>query len=339
VLWDRFRSTCDHFFNNRDLYFKKLDGDKVENLKVKEGLCAQVENLDSIESNSEKFNLIKKVQAEWKTIGPVDRNIAEDLWKRFRKPIDAFFEERKDKFEIEQKSREENFLLKEALCKQAIDLSESKSWKDTSEKMKALQAEWKKIGPAPREKDKDIWVNFRSACDNFFTRMKDHYRQLDDQRELNLRTKEDLCFQAESLAGFEESSESEEEKDWSAASGQIKELQVKWKKTGPVPKSRSDELWFRFRKACDYIFDYVRCIENEKPIDHEKNLGSKQELCEDAEMISQQVHTEAQLIKIKDLQREWKQIGPVPIHAHSELWERFKNACDVVFAGDERLQH
>jgi hypothetical protein len=342
-LWDRFRKTCDYFFNRREAYFKQREADKEGNFKKKEELCIQVENLDNLQSDVDKFNLIKKLQAEWKEIGSVDRRKAEALWERFRKPIDAYFEQRKDRFEAEQKMREENLKKKEELCEQAVALADSTEWKETSEKLKALQAAWKQIGPAPRERDKEVWIQFRKACDGFFNRMKDHYRQLDDQRELNLRTKEDLCFQAEVLAGFEKIQEQEGdeiagEKNWQEASQKIKELQRKWKQTGPVPKNRSDELWHRFRRACDYVFDFIRSVESGELPDFEANLKVKLELCEDAERISQQVHTDAQIQKIKELQKEWKQIGPVPREEHEEIWARFKKACDIVFAEDERLR-
>ncbi len=351
-LWERFRKACDTFFSARDEYFKELAIEKKANHEKKIALCERVEQLAQQENNDEKLNAIKELQAEWKTIGLVEKDKMELLWERFRKPIDEFFQDRKRLYEERQLEREENLKKKEELCLQAEGCSESTDWKSTSELLKSLQSHWKQIGPAPREKDKDVWNRFRSACDDFFSRMKDHYRQLDEQRELNLRIKEDLCFQAERLAGFEVESDSQapvsenepEEQppcsiDWNGAALQIKEFQKKWKQTGPVPKSKSDELWNRFRMACDYVFEWSRKQDPDQAVDFEANFERKSELCESAEIISNQVHTDAQIQKIKDIQREWKSIGPVDARDFAEIWARFKQACDKVFAEDERLRH
>ncbi len=342
-IWDRFRKACDHFFNARDMYFKTLDANKDENLAQKEALIEQILNLENIESDQEKFDLIKKAQAEWKLIGPVEKDKADLIWERFRKPIDDFFDKRKLINKEENQHREENLGKKEELCQQAETLSESKDWKKTSEELKKLQASWKQIGPAARDKDKAIWMRFRSACDAFFSNMKDHYRQLDEKRSLNLNVKEDLCFQAERLAGFVEfkdndtDSTQENGKDWPLAAQSVKELQKKWKEVGPVPRSQSDELWQRFRMACDFIFDQIRAVDSEESVNEEANLAARREICEEADRISHQVHTDAQLTKIKNLQKEWRNHGPIPKEEFKELWLSFKKSCDIVLAGDERL--
>ncbi len=341
-IWERFRNACDFFFNARDAYFKELESEKADNLIKKEALIQKLDGLKDIEGDNEKFKFIKDLQAEWKGIGPVDKKVMNEIWERFRTPIDAFFEERKEKFEQEKQVREENLGKKEALCEKAEALAESNQWKATSEELKKLQAEWKQIGPAPREKDRAVWERFRAACDGFFNKMKDHYRQLDEQRDLNLSVKEDLCFQAEALAGFVSNPNEEniplEDRNWEESSNRIKELQKKWKATGPVPKSKSDELWEKFRLACDYVFEATRVAGNEGAFDLEANLAAKLEMCESAEVISNQVHTDAQIQKIKDLQYQWKSVGPVPPEQFGELWKRFKSACDVVYGEDERLR-
>jgi len=342
TLWEQFRAPCDQFFNARVIYFKNLDKEKAENLIKKEELIKRLDGLTGLEDDNEKYNFIKNLQSEWKNIGPVDKKIMNEIWDKFRKPIDEFFEERKEKYAHEQGTREENLLKKEELCLKAESLSESNQWKTTSEELKALQSEWKDIGPAPREKDREVWERFRAACDGFFNKMKDYYKQMDDQREINFRIKEDLCFQAEDLAGFVNSDNEDfislADRNWAKSSELIKSYQKKWKQTGPVPKNKSDELWNKFRMACDYIFEVARVAGKEGAFDLEKNLEAKKELCKQAEIVSNQVHTDAQINKIRDLQREWKQVGPVAKEEFADLWGRFKVSSELVFREDERLK-
>lgn len=338
-LWDRFRNACDSFFQRKEEFFGEMNQQKQENLAKKIALCEQIEKLHEIESDQDRFELIKKAQAEWKEIGPIPKEQIALLWDRFRKPIDSYFESRKGRMEEEAVKRDENLAKKQELVDQAEQLSQSSDWKKTSEQLKKLQGEWKEIGPAPRDKDRECWQKFRQACDTFFNRMKEHYKQLDDKRDLNLRNKLDLCYQSEVLAGFEIAEASKDAiPDWLERAEQVKELQKKWKLTGPVPKAKSDELWQRFRMACDYVLDYARAVSAGEEINLEKNLEARRVIADDAERVSNQVHTDAQIQKIKDLQRDWKMNGPIPHESFPELWIKFRSACDVVFSEDERLK-
>jgi hypothetical protein len=339
-IWERFRTACDYFFAARQAFFENLEAHKEENYAKKVALCEKVEALDSIEGRQETFEVIKQAQADWKAIGPVDKDQMDAIWSRFRKPIDAFFEIHKAQFVEEQQQREENLVKKEELCVQAEELMESQAWRETSEKMKQLQATWKTIGPAPRGKDKAVWQRFLKACDVFFHAMKEHYRKQDAEREQNLRSKEDLCAELEERAGFtlEEGRDGDaflRSQNWKEVVEVTKELQRRWKSIGPIPRSKSDALWRRFRLACDYVFEANHASEE---LDLADNLRVKQEICEDAETLAQQVFTDAQMQKIKELQKEWKEAGPILPEDFKVLYARFKKACETVFAGDERFK-
>lgn len=336
ALWERFRTACDAFFQNRDKHFQEFNQEKDENLKKKLALCERAEALATIEDEGERFEAIKTLQAEWKAVGPVPKDQIQPLWDRFRGPIDGFFEGRKQKFEDDKEQRDANLIKKNELVAAAEVLTQSSDWKKSSEQLKQLQAQWKEVGPAPREQDRECWQKFRAACDLFFNRMKEHYKQLDDMRELNLRAKLDICYQAEALAHWEK--ELPEGYDWVAAAEQVKDLQRKWKGTGPVPKTKGDELWHRFRMASDFVFDYARAVSANETIDLAKNLEARKQIAEEADRISHQVHTDSQIQKIRDLQRDWKMNGPVAQSEFGALWTTFRTACEHVFAQDERLR-
>ncbi len=217
----------------------------VENLRKKEELCARAEALVESQEWRVAAEAIKGLQAEWKALGPVPREHADAIWARFRGAADRFFGRRQEHYQDLDRERSENLRKKEELCARAEALSGSTDWRKAADELKALQADWKKIGPVPKEQGDAIWARFRGAADVFFERRKQHFDQLDHERAENLKLKEGLCVEVEQLA---------EASDWGEAAQGIKALQARWKAIGPVPKDQADAIWARFRGACDRFF-------------------------------------------------------------------------------------
>lgn len=218
----------------------------AESLERKEALIARAEELrDSTEWKS-TAEAIKRLQAEWKAIGPVAKERSQELWDRFRAPANHFFERRQEHLGKLREEQEENLRKKEALCVRAEELAGSAQWKSTAEALQGLQAEWKTIGPVPREHGDAIWKRFRKSLDEFFGRRQEHYTKLRKEQEENLRKKEALCVRAEELS---------QSNQWKATSEAIKALQAEWKSVGPVPQKKADAIWRRFRGAIDVFFE------------------------------------------------------------------------------------
>ena len=218
----------------------------AENLQLKEALIARAEELrDSTEWKS-TAEAIKRLQAEWKAIGPVPKEQSQELWDRFRAPANHFFEQRQEHLAKLREEQEENLRKKEALCVRAEELAPSTHWKSTAEALQALQAEWKATGPVPREHGDAIWKRFRKSLDEFFGKRQEHYARLRKEQEENLRKKEALCVRAEELS---------QSTQWKATSEAIKALQAEWKAVGPVPQKKADAIWKRFRGSIDVFFE------------------------------------------------------------------------------------
>ena len=218
----------------------------AENLQRKEALIARAEELKDSTEWKATAEAIKRLQAEWKAIGPVSKEISQELWDRFRAPANSFFERRQEHLAKLREEQEENLRKKEAFCVRAEELAGSAQWKSTAEALQALQAEWKTIGPVPREHGDAIWKRFRKSLDEFFGRRQEHYARLRKEQEENLRKKEALCVRAEELS---------QSTQWKATSEAIKALQAEWKSVGPVPQKKADAIWRRFRGAIDVFFD------------------------------------------------------------------------------------
>ena len=217
-----------------------------ENLQRKEALITRAEELKESTEWKATADEIKRLQAEWKKIGPVAKERSQELWDRFRAPANYFFEQRQGHLGKLREEQEENLRKKEALCVRAEELASSAQWKSTAEALQALQAEWKTIGPVPREHGDPIWKRFRKSLDEFFGRRQEHYARLRKEQEENLRKKEALCVRAEELS---------QSTQWKATSEAIKALQAEWKAVGPVPQKKADAIWKRFRGSIDVFFE------------------------------------------------------------------------------------
>jgi hypothetical protein len=242
ALWARFRQACDQLHERNRKQYAVLDEARGANLQRKEELCARVEAVADSSDWKETAELIKLLQEEWKAIGPVPREQADAVWKRFRAACDKFFDRRKATFSEADERRAESLKIKEALCVEAEQLKDSTDYKGAAERLKALQAEWKDAGSGPRGASEAAWKRFRAACDHFFERRKAHFAAQDGERKANLEKKEALCQKVEAMTGLE------------ADPGEvIRGLMVEWKTIGPAPRDDADRIWDRFRTACDRL--------------------------------------------------------------------------------------
>ncbi|MEE2744555.1 MAG: DUF349 domain-containing protein, partial [Bdellovibrionota bacterium] len=196
-LWEDFQNACHEFFNN-------LDKEKAGNQEKKEALCQKMENIVSELNEDTHFKdvaqKVKKLQQEWKQIGPIPKTTDEILWKKFRGNCDVFFESR-DKFLEERKDQyAKNEVLKRALLNECDKIYQDNSWKERTEKVLEIQKNWKEIGPAPKSVEKELWKEFKLYCDDFFSKKKDYFNtQLEEKKE-HLKIKKDICIQLEALA-------------------------------------------------------------------------------------------------------------------------------------------
>ncbi len=357
ALWQRFHGACDAFFEARKAHFARLDAERPENLKKKTALCETVEALDGLPDDEARLTAVKEAQAAWKAVGPAPKEDEQALWERFRKPIDAFFEARHEKLSEERAGRDANAAAKEDLCIEAESLRDSTDWKETIERMKALQARWKATGPAPRAVDQELWKRFRAACDGFFDRLKVNSADRAREREANLRKKQDICFMVEKLAGISPPSEGDAAEsdgfdaqdavseptsasmaeaesdrdgfDWKKGTDQVKALQQEWKRVGHVPREEADRLWARFQRACDAFFEERRRALGLPQEDPQANLERKLALIEEAEeLLRSDAGRDEKESFVESARRDWKRIGPVPRAQSQYVWDRFNEACE-----------
>ena len=250
------------------------DWKRFANVAIQEQLCARMEALKTADDLEAAARQVRELQEQWKAAADVPRAQADALWRRFKAAHDEVWARCEAHFAAQATERAENLTKKTALCEQAEALAESTDWIKTAEALKALQAEWKTIGPVSRGKEKAIWERFRTACDRFFTRRHDDLSERKKVWTENLQRKEALCEQAEALA---------QSTDWDKAAGEIRQLQAEWKSIGPVKKSRSEAIWQRFRTACDTFF--TRYAQRHDTARAER-VAAREAICADVEAIA-----------------------------------------------------
>jgi len=221
-----------------------------------------------------------------------------------------------------QEQLDDNYRRKEELVVKAEELSPSTEWKSTSEAIKALQAEWKGIGPVPQERSQELWQRFRKAGNTFFERLQEHRKETAQGTEENLHLKEALCVRAEELS---------QSTDWKGTAEAIKALQAEWKAVGPAPREQADAVWKRFRKAADVFFARRKEHSDTLRKEQEENLRRKEALVARAEELSQSTQWKATVQMIKEVQAEWRTIGPAPSNKAESVWRRFRAAIDLFF--------
>ncbi len=249
-VWDRFKAACDKVFERRREYEQQFEEKRKANLEAKTALCEQVEALKpAAESKHKEWQEITakllELQAAWRKIGHAGKQHNDGIWTRFRTACDNLFKSKNDFYSRRKQEYAANLQLKTELCIQAEALQENTDWKSTSEELKRLQEEWKKIGFAGDRQSEKIWKRFRSACDAFFAKKSEHFSSRDKDNEENLVKKNELIAKIEAYAPGD---------DHHASFEELKAFQREWNAIGLVPIKQKDDVNARFKQAIDAQF-------------------------------------------------------------------------------------
>lgn len=303
------------------------DLDLKKNLESKIHLCETAEEL-LLESNVvEAFRILQDLHDQWREIGPVPAEMRVEIWNRFKEATSKINRKHQEHFVDLKNEQKQNLDTKAALCEKAeelcnMEISSNKEWTNRSRELMELQKVWKTIGFAPKKDNTKIYKRFRDACDAFFNRKREFYGVFKEEQSNNLQLKIDLCIQGEALR---------ESNEWKKTTEELIALQQRWKEIGPVHHKQSEKVWKRFRSACDTFFE--RKAKHFSEIDNSfgSNLQKKTELIKQIEDFSINENAEECLGKLKDFQRQWSEIGFVPLKNKDEIQEKYREAINRKF--------
>ena len=325
-LWKNYQIYSEKFYDIIKINNQFRDYDFKKNLEMKTALCETVEKLQTEPDVVSAFHQLQKLHQQWREIGPVAKDLREDLWTRFKTASTLINKRHQEHFEGLKAKEQENLEAKTAICEQIenIDYAALKSFRDWEEKNKeviALQDKWKTIGFAPKKSNVKIFERFRAACDVYFNRKSEFYKNIKDGMEKNLELKKALCEKAEAL---------KDSTDWKSTTEKMIALQKEWKTIGSVARKHSDAVWKRFISACDYFFEQKnKNVSSQKSVE-QTNLTAKKALIEKINAIDEADHDEA-LATLKGCMAEWNTIGHVPFKEKDRIYKEYHEAVDKQF--------
>ena len=325
-LWKNYQIYSEKFYDIIKINNQFRDYDFKKNLEMKTALCETVEKLQTEPDVVSAFHQLQKLHQQWREIGPVAKELREDLWSRFKAASTIINKRHQEHFEGLKAKEQENLEAKTAICEQIenIDFQALKSFKDWEEKNKeviALQDKWKTIGFAPKKSNVKICERFRAACDVYFNRKSEFYKNIKDEMEKNLELKKALCEKAEAL---------KDSTDWKSTSEKLIALQKEWKTIGSVARKHSDAVWKRFISACDYFFEQKNKNASSQKSVEQTNLAAKKALIEKINTLDEADHDEA-LAVLKGYMAEWNTIGHVPFKEKDKVYKEYHEAVDKQF--------
>jgi hypothetical protein len=323
-LWENYHFLVDQFWDKVQISRELRDLDLRKNLEKKIELCEKVEELLLEKSINKSFKLLQEYHEKWREIGSVPSDKKDEIWERFKAATDKINKHRHEYYEKLHEEQKNNLLLKTALCEKMEEILEEerssiKEWNAATEKVNALFAEWKTLGPAPKKHNDDIWKRFKTAMNTFFSNRKKYFKSLTEEQMNNYNLKLDICKQAEEL---------KDSTEWKKTTDELIRLQKKWKEIGSVPRKYSDKIWKRFRAACDHFFDAkAEYFKNIGQVE-EENLKLKKALIEKIKNFKFGDNKEENLKIIKDFQKQWSEIGRVPIKELNKIQKDFRKVID-----------
>ena len=326
-LWKKYNIYQESFWDLIKINNELREYDFKKNLESKTLLCEAAEKLAEETDIISAFQKLQKLHEDWHEMGPVARELRDQVWNRFKEASTAINKKHQLYFDSIRKAEEENFELKKVVCDKidALDISKLKSykaWEEATKTMIGLQEEWRNIGFAPRKINPKIFDRYRRASEAFFTAKNEFYKETKNELNQNAEKKKALCEKAEAL---------KESVEWKETSDQLIQLQKEWRTIGRVNSKFAEELWKRFIAACDYFFEQKNKATSGQRTAEIENLDKKKELIVKITTLEKAGNPAESLTVLRALMAEWNTIGHVPFKEKDKLYKEYREAVDNQF--------
>jgi len=337
-LWKAFQQYAEQFYDIQKLNNEFREYDFKKNMEAKIVICEEAEKLAQEEDVVAAFRKLQKLHQEYRETGPVSKESREEIWNRFKAASTVVNRRHQQHFEDIKEKEKESLDQKTVICEvlEAIEydqLTTFQHWNDKTQEVLALQAKWKEIGFAPAKQNQKIFERYRTACDEFFNRKAEFFKQAKTDMTDNLERKTALCEQAEAL---------KDSTDWKGTAEKLAELQKQWREIGPVQKKYTNQIWKRFIGACDYFYDQRDKNTSSKKQEENANLAAKKEIIAKLKAFDAQNLSDDDIQAIQKLVAEYNSAGFVPFKQKDRIAAEFKAAMEplsgVIRTGRPRRQ-
>jgi hypothetical protein len=313
---------------------KKLEVEKEENLKLKYQVIEEIKGLiNNEESINRTFQEFRDLQRRWREIGLVPQSEMKNLWDTYHFHVENFYDYIKINKELRDLDLKKNLEAKIKLCERAEELLVEPSIIKAFNTLQKYHEQWREIGPVPIEQKDDIWERFKAATAKINKKHQEFFDSRKLEQKKNLEAKIALCEKVEEINQQEITSH----REWDEKSKEMVELQKVWRTIGFAPRKDNNRIYERFRNECDKFFDAKREFYSKNKELQQNNLQLKLELCNEAEAMKESTDWKKTTQDFINIQKRWKEIGPVPRKHSDALWKRFRSACDYFF--DKKSEH
>lgn len=300
--------------------------DFKKNLEKKTQLCEAAEKLADEQDVISAFHQLQDLHQEYRETGPVEKELREQIWQRFKAASTVINKRHQQHFEEIRAEEEENLVKKTALCEKVEDIvrQERKNtgdWDSQSKEIIALQQEWKTIGFTPQKMNTKIFERFRAACDEFFTKKGEYFKELKEKYAENAKRKQELVEKAQAL---------KDSTDWKKTSDKLIALQKEWKTIGMVPKRLGDQLWEDFLAACNHFFEARNAVHADERNEERENLVKKNEIIEKLKQLAEGTVENLQE-EMRKLTDEFNSIGHVPFKEKDKMFKEYHETLDKLY--------
>lgn len=325
-LWRNYQLYVEQFYDLLNLNREAREYDFKKNLELKTKLCETAENLANEEDVISAFHQLQELHQQYREIGPVAKELREEIWTRFKAASTVINKRHQQHFETLRQEEEENLTKKTALCEKVEDIvaqeyKTSGEWEKHTKEIIAIQAEWKTIGFAPQKMNVKIFERFRSACDQFFQNKAEFFKQMKQRFAENAEKKKELVEKAQALA---------DSTDWKSTSDKLIALQKEWKTIGMVPRKQGDRLWNDFITACNTFFEARnKANASSKNTEHE-NLDNKRAIIAQLKELAEKPDENTKE-KVQELVDEYGKIGHVPYKEKDNVYQEYHDTLDKLY--------
>ena len=324
--WRNYQLYVEQFYDLLNLNREAREYDFKKNLEAKTRLCEEAEKLAEEPDVIRAFHQLQDLHEQYREIGPVSKDLREEIWTRFKNASTVINKRHQEHFEKLRANEEENLAKKTALCEKTENIAQqenknSTDWEKHSKEIIGIQQEWKTIGFAPKKSNEEIFQRFRKACDDFFSRKAAYFKEVRARLYENAEKKKALVAKAQELA---------DSTDWKATSDKLIQLQKEWRAIGTAPRKVSDQLWNDFLSACNHFFDACNAAHAGTHNEEKENLQKKHAIIEELKKIAADADTNARE-KVQELADKYNAIGHVPYRDKDKVYKEYHDAMDRIF--------
>lgn len=325
-LWRNYQLYVEQFYDLLKLNSEAREYDFKKNLETKTKLCEAAEKLADEEDVISAFHQLQELHQQYRETGPVAKELREQIWTRFKAASTVINKRHQQHFEDLRSKEEENLTLKTALCEKVEEISKlenktASDWEKRSKEIIDIQNQWKAIGFAPQKMNVKIFERFRAACDDFFGRKSEFFKEMKQAYAANIEKKKALVEKAQALA---------DSTDWKVTSDKLINLQKEWKTIGVVPKKIGDQLWHDFLNACNKFFEARNAANAGARNEERENLEKKRSIIEQIKALVADA-ANATREKVQALTDEYNKVGHVPYKEKDALYAAYHEALDAIY--------